>query len=1087
MTEQENNQELKNDFDDDTSDDIDLSKIKNWFKRKEQSQMSAHTGSVPSSLSSAPLNFRTPSSSNLSSSASGSSSDDLSFDWSVFKKAGSFCKAHPVVVLLLLLLMLQFVPSTGLWPCSGNTYCPWGGLWARLQAQNLPQADEWALGTVHNSLRSQIASDVARQYPGLPESRVQQVVEEQFQKQVTANKAGIDQQIAAIASQIRDFFQYESNGKKYLYMPDIDPYFWLRYSRNILDTGVPWDTVVNGVPWDNHMIAPLGVPYQSSLHPRALVWLNGFFGVFGFDLMSSAAFFPVVIVLLSLIPAFFVGRRVAGNIGGTVALTMLSINTAIAGRTGWGHADTDGYNVLFPLLITWVFLEAVHAKDVRWRYGLGGVTGFLIGVYTVFWSGWWYMYAFTMVSLVALAAWQVYKHKNSIVTSWKNKDITAGLSSPAGKTVLLAGVLLVSIGVFVTLFQNFHTFWYAPLEPFSFSNIKIASNTNLWPNVYTTVAELNPASFDTIVGAVTGGGSTATLLELLAVLGIVALFWKGLKDDEEFVAGTLLLFWLLATVYASTKGVRFTMLVAIPFVIAIASFVGVVYSSFSSYLRSKFKVHPAIVGAVLLVIVGMLIVPASRGTTITGKNDVPNVNDAWWNVLTKIKEQSAPNAIINSWWDFGHHFKYIANRAVTFDGASQNSPQAHWIGKVLLTSDEALAKGIVSMLDCGANTAFDTLDAELKDVSRSVKLLYEILPLSIDDAHELLLQRGISESTSESVLSFTHCSPPEDYFITSDDLIGKAGVWAHFGGWNFDKADAWVQFRNLPRDVAIAEMIKDPNISKKEAADLYDQSKRLVSEEQANAWISPWPGFQGMSSCSTNSAQGDTFYCGNGLEFNASTQSAALHTNQGVFKPEVLTFMNANGEFVKQVNKNGSIPYGVAFFPHPNGGMASMLSSPELAASMFTRLYLFQGQDLKYFKPFAVDRFLGGGWVSVWKLDWDGKNVTKQFSPGVPKGGKVSVEYIGWLDDGTVFDSSIIDWQSKKITKDVNLSEFENRQFSFSIGTGQVIPGFDLLVRELSIGQETTGAIPPEAAYGIDPSKHPLGNKTLNFKIKRTA
>jgi hypothetical protein len=45
---------------------------------------------------------------------------------------------------------------------------------------------------------------------------------------------------------------------------------------------------------------------------------------------------------------------------------------------------------------------------------------------------------------------------------------------------------------------------------------------------------------------------------------------------------------------------------------------------------------------------------------------------------------------------------------------------AHWIGKALLTDDEKLAVGILRMLDCGENTAFDKLNARIDRVFNSL-------------------------------------------------------------------------------------------------------------------------------------------------------------------------------------------------------------------------------------------------------------------------------------------------------------------------------------------------------------------------------
>lgn len=64
-------------------------------------------------------------------------------------------------------------------------------------------------------------------------------------------------------------------------------------------------------------------------------------------------------------------------------------------------------------------------------------------------------------------------------------------------------------------------------------------------------------------------------------------------------------------------------------------------------------------------------------------------------------------------------------------------------------------------------------------------------------------------------------------------------------------------------------------------------------------------------------------------------------------------------------------------------------------------------------------------------------------------GKTVRVHYTGRLSDGTVFDSS------------------EGRDpLEFTLGAGQVIPGFDAAVTGMAVGDSNTVTIEPDNAYG---------------------
>jgi FKBP-type peptidyl-prolyl cis-trans isomerase 2 len=64
-------------------------------------------------------------------------------------------------------------------------------------------------------------------------------------------------------------------------------------------------------------------------------------------------------------------------------------------------------------------------------------------------------------------------------------------------------------------------------------------------------------------------------------------------------------------------------------------------------------------------------------------------------------------------------------------------------------------------------------------------------------------------------------------------------------------------------------------------------------------------------------------------------------------------------------------------------------------------------------------------------------------------GDRVRVHYTGRLEDGQVFDSSR-----------------GGEPLEFTVGAGEVIPGFDEAVRGMGVGETKTVEIEPEDAYG---------------------
>ncbi len=917
---------------------------------------------------------------------------------------------------------------------------------------NLSGMEERVEANVYANVQNIISQQVEQQYPNLNPAYKQELVAKEYQKVLDTGKFTLNGEeilVSDIAKQnaqsVKDQFQAD-NGQTYLNA--IDPYHFLHLTQNMQETGtqgnlIKTDENGNEVSYTTYKLAPIGSKVSSK--PEFHVWLESLlFKLNGLNQNSSIGeqtkaiyLIPVIFAMLSVIPCFLILRHFTNDLFGALgSLLLVSIGTFVS-RTIAGFVDTDAYNVFFPLVIVVFLIYAFLYEDKIKTFGLAAVAGFFQGMFIWAWGPGWFIFVFIMTALIMYLG---YITLVNIIKRSKLKEFI----EPIKNNLITLFTFLISSIIFTYLFvkQNIVTL--------SIGNVMgagglTAIDSNIWPNVLSSVAELNNATFSSVISSV--GGNVIFIIALLGlvllaldfkvreekfkiinrvVIAFAAIWFFLIVDQGYFVflaANSQLLFliilflpiglallmrvlnhntgdrvfltillsvWVAGTIYMSLNGVRFVLLLAPAFAISFG--VGLYYLSniINNFIEKEVKITheygKKAVGYIFMIVVFIVLFnPIYAQATNISKGTTPNFDDAWYSSMEKIRLNSSEDAIITSWWDFGHFFATVAQRGVTFDGGTQGTPRAHWVGKLLMENDEEVAHDILRMIVCGGNEAHNTMlkysDGTTADAVKINKILYQTFGKDSEETRKVLENNSYYTYTTEQVdeiMNYLSCEEPvEDFLITSEDMVGKAGVWAHWGSWDFTKKYVFDNYKIKSADQIALDIDENVTLINGYVAELKQievkaKAQNVKLKDLQNQWFAPYPSYipiQGKYQYPCQE-QNSSLICQNGVIINLQTSKVTTHESMnGQLNFKNLVFPNVYGALsVIEQNSDGDID--VILIPNGDSFNVMLAQSP-LGNSLFTKLFYLGGYGTKYFERFDDVQSVTGTRVITWKVKWD--------------------------------------------------------------------------------------------------------------------
>ena len=152
------------------------------------------------------------------------------------------------------------------------------------------------------------------------------------------NRARLERVAQEAEQRYRDQYTYRApDGSEHIYLGGTDSYYWLHFARKLNRSGDLCDPGEGGRCIDAYGHAPIGaaLAYPFSLHVFAIAAIHRLVTTFRpyYPLAASAKFLAITVAVLGVVPAFFVGRLMAGTLGGLIATVMITLHQLVLVRS----------------------------------------------------------------------------------------------------------------------------------------------------------------------------------------------------------------------------------------------------------------------------------------------------------------------------------------------------------------------------------------------------------------------------------------------------------------------------------------------------------------------------------------------------------------------------------------------------------------------------------------------------------------------------------------------------------------------------------------------------------------------------------
>jgi len=711
----------------------------------------------------------------------------------------------------------------------------------RLHYANLPFTDDWAEERAVATLKPMIEKEVEQQGGS----------EQMIDKELDEALGRYEEKIDEISEEYKESYR-DPDGSVYLY--GIDPYNYLSEAKNN--------------PNENFLAF-----FTFNFHK----FLNLFADV---SLMQALFYVPVVFVSLTIIPLYFIARRITHDIGGLIASALFAIHPEFLKYSLAGLADTNTLNAFFIVLTTWMVIEMVFRKGIV-RYILAGALLLSIMVFKFTWDG--YLISVLLIifySIALVGIWFIYRVKLGNVH----------------RLMIVSSILM--IGIFVAIYGFNPILSHAPKKVQVYLGNTVSG---VWPSSFESIKELGGQDAGKLIFGL--GGTIFVGIVLLASFLVV---WD-IARKKEARAAFILLIGFLAFLLAGSKSIRF-----FPFAIPFAS---ILFSMALIWLYNQRKLIDALSGGLKIasgVIVLLLIavpVYASFGSNYHKVRAIrPRMDDSLYYATQDLGDSE--DALVITWWDKGHFYRALSEPDV-FLRASPTMPHTYWLARIYLSTDEQMAAGITRMLTCNGQSRVFSSISKKYSAEETIEIINEILVMHEEDAKKYLKDKGLSIKLTTS----THCDERDTYLVVTDDMFTKFHTVQKYAFWDVGDGEVKNLINDLDKDIAIQTIADKYDISKIKASVMYNDILKNQEYEPFKQY-----------SCTKNNA----YTC----NIDGKRVYVDLDTKKLTWAPKRLIVIDGNTTTYNLESEDER----TLFIYNRNGAHHAILVEPHIADSMYINM-----------------------------------------------------------------------------------------------------------------------------------------------------